>query len=158
MKNTIILIIILLAGLATGIALFFQFNVSGETQTGSGSEYKDYSAPEDIETVKLDKQFIVPVIKDGTVASLVIASIALEVEAGLREEIFRTEARLRSALLATFFEHSNAGTFSDNFIESRKLVPLVRSLGETSKSIFGEKVKRIFLTEISRQDVFSPVQ
>ena len=53
--------------------------------------------------VKLNNQFIVPVVEDGKISSLVVLSLSLEVESGQNEEIYRLEPKLRDIYLQLEF-------------------------------------------------------
>ena len=75
-------------------------------------------ASPDKEYVKLNNQFVVPVLSQDRVASIVLLSLSLEVSAGERERIFAVEPKLRDAFLQTMFDHANMGGFEGAFTNS----------------------------------------
>ena len=81
--------------------------------------------------VKLNNQFVVPVVEDGRVVSMVILSMSLEVTAGSTEAVFAKEPKLRDAFLQVLFDHANAGGFKGSFTDGSNLVMLRRALLET---------------------------
>ncbi len=112
---------------------------------------------EDTETavfVKLNNQFVVPVVKGGRVAALVVMSLSLEVGAGGREQVYGLEPKIRDALLTVLFEHANAGGFDGNFTATRNMDMLRRALKQASHQVMGSDiVANVLVMDIVRQDV-----
>ena len=102
--------------------------------------------------VKLNNQFVVPVVKSGKVAALVVMSISLEVNEGGNEAVFAVEPKLRDAFLQVLFDHANAGGFDGAFTASNKMLILRDALRETAVRILGNTVRDIMITDIVRQD------
>ena len=78
------------------------------TPANAGTEY-----------VRLRNQFIVPVVRHGSVRSLVILVLTVEVTTGGSDAIFQHEPRLRDSFLRVLFAHANAGGFDGQFTEAR---------------------------------------
>jgi flagellar protein FliL len=108
-----------------------------------------HSAPE---FVKLSNQFVIPVLEDGRIVSIVIMSINLEVTAGSTEAVFALEPKLRDGFLQTLFDHANAGGFRGSFTDSANMVNLRTALMEVAKATLGDKVKDVLIVDIGRQD------
>lgn len=101
MSKLLPLLLIVFGIAAGGIAGFF-LRPAPSAQTATlpdGDEHAaDTHAPssggygdEDIEAavfVKLNNQFVIPVVKDGRVSALVVMSLSLEVGAGGREQVY----------------------------------------------------------------------
>lgn len=104
------------------------------------------------EYVKLNNQFIVPVVEGGSVASMVVLSLTLEAMPGGREVIYGREPKLRDAFLQVLFDHANAGGFSGNFTSGVKMESLSSSLNATAEGLLGDIVTDVFITDIVRQD------
>jgi flagellar protein FliL len=107
---------------------------------------------EDSEFVKLSNQFVIPVLEDGRIASMVILSINLEVKTGSTEAVFALEPKLRDGFLQTLFNHANAGGFRGSFTDSANMVNLRTALMEVAKATLGEMVKDVLIVDIGRQD------
>jgi flagellar protein FliL len=104
------------------------------------------------EYVKLNNQFIVPVVEDGRVASMVILSLSLEVTAGSTEAVFAKEPKLRDIFLQVLFDHANSGGFRGSFTDGANMVILRRALLETAAMAMGDIVKDVLIIDIVRQD------
>lgn len=104
------------------------------------------------EYVKMNNQFVVPVVKEGRVAAMVVLSLSLEVEPGMTEAVYEREPKLRDAFLQVLFDHANIGGFSGSFTDGSNLVILRTSLKEAAGLILGATVKDVLITDIARQD------
>lgn len=102
--------------------------------------------------VKLNNQFIVPIVVNGKVASLVILTLSLEVKAGTSAEVYAAEPKLRDAFLQVLFDHANAGGFNGNFTEGTKMQVLRSALLEMAKTVMGDTVSDVLINDITRQD------
>ena len=104
------------------------------------------------EFVKLNSQFVVPVVNGDRIQALVVLSLSLEVVAGGTEIVYAREPKLRDVILRVLFDHANIGGFEGNFTEARRLEILRRSLMEAARNVMGSSVKDVLITEIARQD------
>jgi len=105
------------------------------------------------EYVKMNNQFVIPVLKDGNMAALVVLSISLEVAPGGKEATFQREPKLRDAFNQVLFDHANSGGFDGVFTNSNKMVVLRDSLYEVAQKVAGPVVKDILIDQIVRQDI-----
>ncbi|WP_417806277.1 flagellar basal body-associated FliL family protein [Thioclava sp.] len=119
----------------------------GDTEVESTEEITATS-----EFVKLNNQFIVPVVEDGLVSSLVIMSLSLEVKTGSTEKVYRAEPKLRDAFLQVLFDHANTGGFAGAFTGSANMDRLRTSLTETARTVLGSDVIGVLVSDIVRQD------
>ncbi|TKA97665.1 flagellar basal body-associated FliL family protein [Cereibacter changlensis] len=102
--------------------------------------------------VKLNNQFIVPVVEEGRVASMVILSLSLEVTTGGSEKVYAVEPKLRDSMLQVLFDHANNGGFRGSFTDGSNLVLLRKALLEVGQSVLGEMVSDVLIVDIMRQD------
>lgn len=107
----------------------------------------------ELEYVKLNNQFLVPVVVDELIDSLVVMNLSVEIKAGQGEVIYSREPKLRDALLQVLFDHANIGGFQGEFTNAKNLDALRRALTEVAQSIAGDSVNGILITDIARQDV-----
>ncbi len=103
------------------------------------------------EIVKLNNQFIVPVIEDNGESSLVILSLSLEVSEEQSERVFDLEPRIRDGIMKVLFEHSSHGGFSGRYYSEDKMSVLRKYLLQSAQSVMGEGVQKILITDLVRQ-------
>ncbi|MCV2867060.1 flagellar basal body-associated FliL family protein [Defluviimonas sp. WL0002] len=108
-------------------------------------------APNEVEYVKLNNQFVVPVIDSGDIRSLVILSLSVETEAGGASQVYAREPRLRDALLRVLFDHANSGGFDGPFTESGTLETLRREMRDAAQDIIGPSAHDVLILDIIRQ-------
>ena len=104
------------------------------------------------EFVKLNNQFVVPIVLEDQIAALVVVSLSLEVDVGATESVYRFEPKLRDGFLQVLFDHANIGGFRGNFTEANNMAILRRALLETARKSIGNIVRDVLITEIARQD------
>lgn len=104
------------------------------------------------EYVKMNNQFVIPVLEGGRVSAMVVLSLSLDVSSGNSEAVYQREPRLRDAFLQVMFDHANVGGFSGSFTDGSNLVTLRESLKEAADMVLGPIVRRVLITDIARQD------
>jgi hypothetical protein len=113
---------------------------------------KEGSAEGGPEYVKLSNQFVIPVVEQGKVVSMVILALTLEVGAGTTEAIYAREPKLRDAFLQVLFDHANSGGFDGSFTDGANLVLLRKALLEAAQTAIGPNVSDVLISDIARQD------
>jgi hypothetical protein len=114
---------------------------AGDEEGEGGNEY-----------VRMTNQFVVPVVGNNRVESLVVLSLSLEVGPGETEAVFAQEPKLRDVFLRVLFDHANIGGFAGNFTEQHRMDRLRRALWEAARNVMGKIVVDVLITEIARQD------
>jgi hypothetical protein len=104
------------------------------------------------EYVKLNNQFVVPVVDEEKVKALVVLSLSLEVVAGARETIYQREPKLRDVFLQVLFDHANAGGFDGAFTNGRNMTLLRDALREVARKTLGATVRDVLIVDVVRQD------
>jgi flagellar basal body-associated protein FliL len=170
-------VILLLAGLGGGVVAGKMMSGGGE-ETASDSPAEDdghggdegHGADEDdghgssdghgeeadpnspYEYVRLNNQFVVPLIRHGSVRSLVVLTLTIEVESGENELVYDREPRLRDALLRVMFSHANVGGFDGSFTAVESMAPLREGLREAARQVLGAVAHDVLIMDIVRQD------
>lgn len=133
-----------------GEAVTAEGHAAGEDSASGEDEHQDDGTGP--EYVKLNNQFVVPVVQEGRVAAMVVLSLSLEVEAGNTEAVYQREPKLRDVFLQVLFDHANVGGFSGSFTDGSNLVVLRTSLKEAAALVLGTTVRDVLITDIARQD------
>lgn len=106
----------------------------------------------DHEYVKMNNQFVVPVVEGDQVTALVVLSLSLEVPAGQKDAIYAKEPKLRDSFLQVLFDHANIGGFEGAFTNANNLAVLRGALREVAQRDMGEQITDVLIIEIARQD------
>jgi flagellar protein FliL len=109
-------------------------------------------APVATETLRLNNQFIVPLIADGQIRSMVVIGLALELAQGHSVTLPRDEPKLRAVFLQHLFDYANLGGFDGVFTSGEALTGLRRGLREQAQAELGSAVQNVLITELVRQD------
>ncbi|MEM1430646.1 MAG: flagellar basal body-associated FliL family protein [Pseudomonadota bacterium] len=170
MAKLVLPLILALAGVGAGVGAGAYFKPAPEEEKDARAEPaladkdmaldpqteptpdRDRPPLEERDFVRINNQFVVPVLEDGRVTALVVLSISLETHVGMRQVVFAREPKLRDALLQVMFDHANAGGFSGNFTRADRIEILRRNLWEAARPVLGPDVYDVLITDIARQD------
>jgi hypothetical protein len=114
----------------------------GDDDAGGGTDF-----------VKINNQFVIPVVHDADIAALVVMSLSLEVVSGQTELIYQREPKLRDVFLQVLFDHANAGGFDGAFTQGGRMDALRTALTETARNAVGPQVLDVLITDLARQDL-----
>lgn len=148
-------LILALVGLGIGIGagIFLRPAPDPAAEAAAAAAHSAEADPKSApEYVKLNNQFVVPVLQDGRVESMVILSLSLEVKPNSSEEVYSKEPKLRDVFLQVLFDHANAGGFRGSFTDGANLILLRRALQEAGVSVLGEILTDVLIVDIARQD------
>lgn len=137
------------AGIAAGRFMSHEPAVHASTEAKADHD-EEHAAP--TEFVKLNNQFVVPIVQADRVASLVVMSLNLEIKGGTRDRIFEREPKLRDLFLRVLFDHANMGGFDGAFTRPGTLDVLRQSLADVARKELGDHVESVLITDIARQD------
>ncbi|MBK5934079.1 hypothetical protein C8N32_10988 [Rhodovulum imhoffii] len=102
--------------------------------------------------MQLENKFIVPLVSEDRVRSLVVLSLGLGILEKDKDTILFQEPKLRDAFLEVLFAHANAGGFDGAFTESVPMDALRRALAEAARTTLGPVVREVLIMDILRQD------
>ncbi len=108
--------------------------------------------PSATEFVKMGNQFVIPVVENDMIASLVVVSLSLETRVGVSENIYAREPKLRDAFLRVLFDHANMGGFQGAFTNAATLDLLRDALRQVAQKEIGSDVVDVLISDILRQD------
>lgn len=170
-------ILLILLGLAGGLGAGHMLKPPAEEEHGGeaaahcdpakdahceAAEGVDYAKPEPVEPidpekvfdyVKLNKQFVVPVLKNEKVSALIVLSVTIEAEPGFSDSVYQQEPKLRDLLLQVLFEHAHSGGFDGVFTADYVMADLRGSMLETMQRQLGPAVHDVLITDIVRRDL-----
>lgn len=164
-------IIMLLIGIGGGIGAGImlapapeesEVAAAGEGHDASQEESAEEHAEEDTagdenaepnEFIKINNQFVIPVVERDQMTAMVVLSLSLETKPGMSGKVHSFEPKLRDVFLRVLFDHANMGGFRGAFTRSEILDPLRTSLREEARRFLGSDLVDVLILEITRQDV-----
>ncbi|MET4101436.1 flagellar FliL protein [Roseovarius sp. MBR-78] len=102
--------------------------------------------------VRLNNQFVVPIVEDGRIGAMVVLSLSIEVTAGNAQTVYALEPKLRDGFLQVLFDHANRGGFDGAFTNANSMDVLRRMLAQVAHDLLGPVAHGVLITEIARQD------
>jgi hypothetical protein len=125
-----------------------------ETPTEAAVKAYDPNSPTPLmEYVKLNNQFVIPIVQGKKVVALVVLALSLEVPEGQKDAIYKKEPKLRDSFLQVLFDHANIGGFDGAFTDVNNLAVLRNALREVGQRDMGKEVVHdVLILEIARQD------
>jgi flagellar basal body-associated protein FliL len=103
--------------------------------------------------VRLDRQFVVPLVSAEAVEALMILTLSVEVDEGRSTEVHDRAPKLRDRLLRVLFEHAQSGAFDGAFTAGEAMQDLRGSLREAARSVLGPIAHDVLVTDILRQEM-----
>lgn len=158
MKKLLPLILLIIgtgAGVGAGVYLRPEPAPDDLTEEEAQAAKAEMAAAEpDVEReyVKMNNQFVVPVVEGEQVTALVVMSLSLEVPAGQKDAIYAKEPKLRDSFLQVLFDHANVGGFDGAFTNANNLAVLRGALREVAQKDMGDQISDVLIIEIARQD------
>jgi flagellar FliL protein len=104
------------------------------------------------EFFRFERPFIVPIMVNQRVASLLVVSLSVEVGPGQLDPVTAREPRLRDALLRALFDHAYAGGFNGDFTADYVMRDLRRGLLVAARKAAGDGIRDVLVVDIMRQD------
>ncbi|SMX40358.1 flagellar basal body-associated FliL family protein [Octadecabacter ascidiaceicola] len=168
MKKLILPIILMLVGVGGGVGaglalmpapeeeVAVAICVDGEVMDPLPEQSEPVAEPVSLDSreyARMNNQFVVPVVVNDRVASLMVMSLSIEVEAGGQEAVFSHEPRLRDAFLQVMFDHANIGGFNGAFTASSNMRILREALQDAADQVMRGHITDVLIVDIVRQDV-----
>ncbi|MGR3722159.1 flagellar basal body-associated FliL family protein [Abyssibius alkaniclasticus] len=111
------------------------------------------SPPVAAEYVRLERQFVIPVISPDRVRALVVISLSIETDSGAAAQVYAQEPKLRDAFLQVLFRHANSGGFDGAFTTGQPMEDLRGGLRSASRDVLGALSRDVLVVDVVRQDI-----
>ncbi len=122
---------------------------SGEAGPVAGTDEEGAAGHE---YVRLNNQFVIPLLTEGEVDALVMLSLSVEVPAGQEEQVTAVEPRLRDLFLQVLFDHANVGGFDGLYTAQSVMRDLRGALRTAAQDELGPLITNVLITDLVRQD------
>lgn len=154
MGKLIPLFLILLGlGAGVGAGLVLRPVPEAESADAPAETTVTRAVPATVETgiFEFANQFMVPLVEDGHITSVLVTKLAIEIAESQRAAVVAHAPRLRDAFLQVLFDHANIGGFQGAFTAQNNLALLRRALLEAAQQRLGpDVVFEVLITDLLR--------
>ena len=102
---------------------------------------------------KFSREFIVPILEEERVESLVILNINLEADAELSQELFRLEPKLRDNIMTTLIELSNDGRTFQTITDVQSYEAVRSMILMNLKNVVSEGIHNVLILDMAKQNL-----
>lgn len=102
---------------------------------------------------KFSREFIVPIMDEKRVRSLVILNINLEADSSMSDLLFSMEPKLRDNIMTSLISISSDGHTFQNFNEVESYEAIRTTVLKNVSEITGPGINNILILDIARQDM-----
>lgn len=109
--------------------------------------------PSKSEYYKFTREFVVPIMRDETVRSLVILNINLEVDAGMNNELFSMDPKLRDNIMTTLVGLGNDGVTLERMTSAESYETIRSMVKKNLSSVVASGIKNVLIVDLGKQDL-----
>lgn len=102
---------------------------------------------------KFSREFVVPIMRQGDVESLVIINMSIEADPGVSDMLFRMEPKLRDNIMTTLIELSHETDSLQNFANVQNYETLRSAVLYGLQELVPEGIRNILIVDIGRQNL-----
>lgn len=117
---------------------------------GSGHGSSDSS---EVVYYKFSREFVVPLLENDKVKSLVILNINLEAEADVSGKLFSMEPKLRDNIMTTLINLSNDGVTLEEITDVHSYETIRSSILENLHKVVASGIKNVLILDVAKQDL-----
>lgn len=127
-------------------------HVKKKKDDGHGGRHAEASSSE-IQYFDFSREFIVPIMRDQRVESLVIININLEVQSSVMDKLFSVKPKLRDSIMTTLVGLSNDGTtlVDPTNVDSYETIRSVILLNLSS--VVASGIENVLIMDLAKQDL-----
>ena len=122
---------------------------SGHGGGGHGGE----SASGGVVYFKFTREFIVPIMHDGKVSSLVILNINLEADSSISQKLFSMEPKIRDNIMTTLIELSNDDRTFENITDVESYETIRAMVLLNLQKAVPSGIQNVLIVDIAQQDL-----
>lgn len=130
-------------------------HAKADKKESDGKEKKDDKSKSEggeIRYQKFKRQFVIPVMGDKKIKSLVIMNFNLELNEDAPSNSFSLEPKLRDAFMKDLLMLSNEGVFSDDLTSPESYEEIRETLLGSSRRILNDGVNDVLILDIAKRD------
>lgn len=107
----------------------------------------------DVSYYRFSREFVVPVLKDDRVASLVILNINLEVDSNTSAQLFSMEPKLRDNIMSSLIALSSDGDVFNNITDVESYESVRSVVLMNLKNVVPHGIHNVLIVDMAKQDL-----
>ncbi|MEM9054670.1 MAG: hypothetical protein AAGB16_05035 [Pseudomonadota bacterium] len=108
---------------------------------------------DDVMYHRFSREFVVPIMRDNRVRSLVILNLSLEADSSLSSRLFSEEPKVRDNIMTTLIMLSNEGDTLEDFTDIESYETIRSMILKNLDSIFAYGIHNVLIMDIAKQDL-----
>lgn len=124
-----------------------------ESSGHGGGGHGGGAASGDVVYFKFTREFIVPLMHDRKVESLVILNINLEADSSVSQKLFSMEPKIRDNIMTTLIELSNDGRTFENLTDVENYETLRAMILLNLQKVVPTGLQNVLIVDIAQQDL-----
>ena len=102
---------------------------------------------------KFSREFVVPVVSQGRVTSLVILNLNLEADASMSQKLFEMEPKLRDNIMTTLITISNDGKTFESMTDVENYETIRSMVMMNLQSVMATGIHNVLIVDLAKQDL-----
>lgn len=102
--------------------------------------------------MKFKRQFVIPVMKENKIKSLVIMNFNIELNDAAPPNSFNLEPKLRDAFMRSLLNLSNEGVFDDDLTSPETFDYIRENLVGAARGILSQGVENVLILDVAKRD------
>ncbi len=124
----------------------------GKKADGKGKD-KGLSGNSDTIYFKFSREFVVPIIRNERVESLVILNLNIEADADISQQLFSMEPKLRDNIMSTLITLSNDGTTFESITDVESYESVRALVLMNLRNVVASGIRNVLIVDMARQDL-----
>lgn len=102
---------------------------------------------------KFTREFVVPIISNGRVSSLVILNLNLEADASMERKLYDMEPKLRDNIMTTLITLSNDGATFESMTSVKNYESIRSTVLQNLASVVKDGITNVLIVDLAKQDI-----
>jgi|APLow6443716910_1056828.scaffolds.fasta_scaffold87116_2 flagellar basal body-associated protein FliL len=125
----------------------------GHGKSGGDGHGKEGGEAGGVIYFKFSREFVVPVVSQGRVTSLVILNLNLEADADMSQKLFEMEPKLRDNIMTTLITISNDGQTFESMTDLENYESIRSMVMMNLKSVMATGIHNVLIVDLAKQDL-----
>lgn len=126
---------------------------SKKGSSGHGGASHGEAGSSDVSYFKFTREFVVPIMHDRKVESLVILNINLEVDSEISQQMFSMEPKVRDNVMSTLIELSNDGSTFENITNVESYETIRAMVLQNLQRVISSEIRNVLIVDLAQQDL-----